>query len=156
MNFWMWEHREELEDAMVNSKMFFVVPAGDEGINLDETPVYPACLESLNLITVANLSYDGNLHTASNFGAVSVDVAAPGTCIHSTNGGNRLDYGTDSSLSAAIVTGIVAFCGTLKEEPYCSSYKNALCRGVKVLDSLVGKVATSGVVNGRETFMIYL
>lgn len=67
------------------SKNVIVVAAagnGDEvlrlGYDIDKSPVYPASLHTANMITVAALDDQGALTTYSNFGATSVDVAAPG------------------------------------------------------------------------------
>ena len=43
------------------SDMLFVVAAGNDGADLELAPSYPASYHLDNLITVANLRYDGNL-----------------------------------------------------------------------------------------------
>ena len=48
------------------------------GLNTDQFPVYPAGLTNNNILNVAALGKNDNLTTYSNFGADSVDVAAPG------------------------------------------------------------------------------
>ena len=77
------------EDAVV------VAAAGNEGIDNDAAPHTPCALPQANLICVAALNQSGGLAGFSNFGAATVDVAAPG-------GGNvpgggilsaRTDYG---------------------------------------------------------------
>ena len=67
--------------------MLFVVAAGNDGADLELAPSYPASYHLDNLITVANLRYDGNLDPTSSYGASSVDLAAPGTHILSTTPG---------------------------------------------------------------------
>lgn len=59
------------------SDMLFVVAAGNDGADLELAPSYPASYHLDNLITVANLRYDGNLDPTSSYGASSVDLAAP-------------------------------------------------------------------------------
>ena len=67
-----------------NQGIAFVCAAGNEGADSDATPFYPAAYDLPNIISVA--ATDGNDHLAdfSNFGAISVDIAAPGTEIFST------------------------------------------------------------------------
>lgn len=74
-------YTEEFRATIQNSKMLFVVAAGngneDEiGYNIDKNPVYPASLPYDNIITVANLIFNGKLDRSSNYGPVSVDIAA--------------------------------------------------------------------------------
>ncbi len=61
-----------------------VAAAGNTGTNNDAQPVLPCALPQTNLICVAALRLSGGLASFSNFGASSVDLAAPGTSILST------------------------------------------------------------------------
>ncbi|HEX2096900.1 MAG TPA: S8 family serine peptidase [Solirubrobacterales bacterium] len=60
------------EDAVV------VAAAGNEGANNDLEPHTPCALPNTNLICVAALNRTGGLSSFSNFGAKTVDIAAPG------------------------------------------------------------------------------
>lgn len=71
------------EDAVV------VAAAGNEGVDNDSEPHTPCALPQTNLICVAALNQAGALAGFSNFGAESVDIAAPGTSILSA----KVDYG---------------------------------------------------------------
>jgi thermitase len=66
-----------------------VAAAGNEGANNDVEPTTPCTLPQASLICVAALGQSGGLASFSNFGAQSVDVAAPGTGILSA----KVDYG---------------------------------------------------------------
>ena len=58
----------------------FVVPAGNDGFDVDErsVPVHPCVDTAPNVVCVAATDDTGRLSASSNRGAVSVDVAAPG------------------------------------------------------------------------------
>jgi subtilisin family serine protease len=56
----------------------FVVAAGNEGTDNARTPRYPCDYTSANLICVAASNDEDDLASFSNFGAASVDIAAPG------------------------------------------------------------------------------
>ena len=101
------------------SDMLFVVAAGNDGADLELAPSYPASYHLDNLITVANLRYDGNLDPTSSYGASSVDLAAPGTHILSTTPGNSYSYMTGTSMAAPMVTGAAAmvWCMVLGSSP---------------------------------------
>jgi len=58
-------------------QMLFIVSAGNDGRDLDRSPVYPAALELENLVTVTSSDEFGRLGRGSNSGAVSVDFMVP-------------------------------------------------------------------------------
>jgi subtilisin family serine protease len=62
----------------------FVCAAGNEGSDSDATPFYPAGYDLPSIIAVAATDADDQLASFSNFGANSVDLAAPGVGILST------------------------------------------------------------------------
>lgn len=97
-----------LYQAIANSSMLFVAAAGNNGTDDDVTPCYPASYDLDNIISVANLNYNGALHYTSNFGAVSVDLAVPGSYIFSTMPENYYDYMTGTSMAAPMVTAAAA------------------------------------------------
>ena len=78
----------DLEDtAIANANaagVLVIVAAGNSTTNIDTTPTYPASYTQPNIITVAATDQNDALASFSNFGAVSVDVAAPGVNIKST------------------------------------------------------------------------
>ena len=58
-----------------------IAAAGNEGSNNDAAPKTPCTLPQANLICVAALKKSGALASFSNYGAKSVDLAAPGSSI---------------------------------------------------------------------------
>ncbi|MEH7302051.1 S8 family serine peptidase, partial [Neobacillus drentensis] len=78
------EYDQALKDAIDKSSMLFVAAAGNEGVNNDQVPSYPANYDSPKVISVAAIDSSGNLADFSNYGVNSVDIAAPGTGILST------------------------------------------------------------------------
>jgi subtilisin family serine protease len=73
-----------LEEAIKNYNGLFVVAAGNDAANIDSVKTYPASYDSPNILSVAALDNQGALASFSNYGANSVDVAAPGVNILST------------------------------------------------------------------------
>ena len=64
--------------------VLFVAAAGNAGTNNDTTPAYPASYNLDNIISVAATTQTDALASFSNFGATSVDLAAPGVNIYSS------------------------------------------------------------------------
>ena len=99
-----------LYETIAKSSMLFVAASGNNGMDTDVTPCYPASYNLDNVISVGNLTSNGMLHTTSNYGVVSVDLAAPGTYILSTVPGT---YGfmSGTSMAAPMVTAAAAMGG---------------------------------------------
>ncbi len=68
-----------------NPEILFIVSAGNDGRNIDETPVYPAGFEAENILTVTSTNSFGKLPAESNWGESSVDIAVPGERIDVTD-----------------------------------------------------------------------
>ena len=113
----------------------------------DLSPTYPASYNLDNILSVANLCYDGVLHHTSNYGAASVDLAAPGTHILSTTPGNRYSYMTGTSRAAPMVTAAAAMIYTQFDGITLADVKEILLASFKPLASLTGLVSTGGMLD---------
>ena len=142
----------ELEKVMRESKMLFVVAAGNgdkdgNGIDIDANPDYPSCFGLDNVISVANLIFDGNLEQTSNYGANNVDIAAPGTYIVSTTADNSYGFMTGTSMAAPMVTGTAALIYSARTDLSLQDIKTAILSTVHKLAPLKGKTATGGMLD---------
>ena len=124
--------------AIRDSSMLFVAAAGNDGKDIDRTPVYPASYELDNVISAANISCGGELHESSNYGAGSVDLAAPGSYILSTTPGNTYSYMTGTSMAAPMVTGAAAMVWSHFDGIGAAEVKEILLNSVTPLDSVYG------------------
>jgi subtilisin family serine protease len=71
--------------ALLNSAgVLLIAAAGNEGVDNDPTPSYPASYDLSNIIAVAATDTSDLLASFSNFGKSKVHVAAPGVSIFST------------------------------------------------------------------------
>lgn len=110
------QYNPALEEAMRESDMLFVCAAGNSRTNIDEIPVYPACYELDNIISVASLNNDMGFSYFSNYGINNVDIAAWGRRIYSTAPGDGYTKMDGTSMSAAFVTGAAALAVELGAE----------------------------------------
>ena len=85
--------------AASDAGILFVAAAGNDGVDNDASPHYPANYDAPLVISVASTDAYDNLSYFSDFGATSVDLAAPGSDILSTLPNNS--YGTYSGTSMA-------------------------------------------------------
>lgn len=133
-----------LEYAVRSSDMLFVCAAGNTGEDNDATPVYPGSYTSSNVLCVTHINASGKLHSTSNYGAKSVDLAAPGVYIYSTNVGSYKSM-TGSSMAAPHVSGVAALLYAFGEHQYPANIKKIILNTCKPLDDLNGKTATPGI-----------
>lgn len=143
-------YNKELANTIKKSKMLFVVSCGNggftgKGYNTDIYPVYPSSLPYDNIISVANLVFNGTLSEDSNYGPVSVDIAAPGTDILSTLPDNGYGFMSGTSMAAPMVTGVAAMLYSYRPDLTLSDVRRIIIGSSRKLDSLKGKVASGGI-----------
>lgn len=145
-------YSQELADTIQNSSMLFVIACGNgdsggHGYNTDENPIYPASLPFDNVISVASLLFDGSLAESSNFGPVSVDLAAPGSYILSTAPGGNYAFMSGTSMAAPMVTGVAAMLYSYRTELTLSDLKPILLGSAHPLAALAGKTVSGGMLD---------
>jgi cell wall-associated protease len=128
-------------------KTLFVFAAGNDGTNNDEFPFSPTNIQSHNVISVA-ATYDVQfLAPFSNYGAKTVDVAAPGMLIDSAIPANRTLAVSGTSQAAPYVANVAAQLMEANPTLTPKMLKDILMGTVDRKDFLRGKVAASGIIN---------
>lgn len=126
--------------------------ADGRGDNNDSIPSYPASYTQDNIISVAAIDNDNRLATFSNFGATSVDLAAPGVTIASTSNSSTSAYvyldGT--SMATPAVTGVAALVWSRNPTWTYAQVRSKLLTTTKAVSALSGKCATGGCVNANN------
>jgi subtilisin family serine protease len=85
----------EAIDRAMAAGVLFVAAAGNSGSDTDQIGFYPAGYDLANIIAVASTDQDDELSWFSNYGATSVDVAAPGENIYSAQPGRQTAWNDD-------------------------------------------------------------
>ena len=131
----------------------FVFAAGngsDDGVgdNIDASPpIYPCAFTNANVVCVAASTEAAGIASFSNYGPVSVDVAAPGTGILSTvSSGTTLRH-SGTSMASPHVAGVAALLLARYPAATPAQIKYSLMRTVDPLQAFAGKIATQGRVN---------
>jgi thermitase len=83
-----------------------IAAAGNEGMNSDFFPFYPANYDLPNVLSVGAIDRSGMLMDMSNYGLNSVDLVAPGKNIYSTLPNGQFGYMSGTSQATAFATGV--------------------------------------------------
>ena len=127
--------------------ILFVAAAGNNGLNTDVYPHYPASYTAASIVSVAATDHNDQLAGFSNFGPASVDLAAPGVAILSTlpNGGYGLGDGT--SMATPHVAGAASLIRAAAPGIGVAEIKQALLSSIDPIPGLAGLMVTGGRLN---------
>jgi subtilisin family serine protease len=124
-----------------------VAAAGNETNNNDSKPTYPASYDLPNVISVAAVDNKGELASFSNFGAKSVDLAAPGVFIWSAVPFGFYFFLDGTSMAAPHVSGVAALLYSRNSNLTPAQVISVMKESVKRIPSLEGKMAAPGIIS---------
>lgn len=141
-----------LRDAIVRASAagaIVVASAGNEALDIDDVPVWPASYRNDNLITVCAVDRDHNLADFSNYGTASVSLCAPGVSILSTLPHSKYDFLSGTSQAAPYVAGAVAMVWSLPRyrDMSAADIKKLLLSHVQAYPALSDKCQSGGVLD---------
>lgn len=124
-----------------------IAAAGNETSDIDVEPTYPASFTNENLLIIASTTSRGGLSYFSNYGKISVDVAAPGSDIYSTVPGNRYESMSGTSMATPTTVGVAA--EILAHNPLLSALqlKEVLIKSVTRVDAFKNKMVSGGRID---------
>ncbi len=141
--------------AAADQGHIFVAGAGNGYFGIfpldnDSYPFYPSSYDLDNIIAVAATDHNDQMAPFSNYGATSVDLAAPGVDILSTKPGNIYEMASGTSMATPHVTGVVALVRDLHPD---WSYDHVIAHVLDMVDpveGLQGKMVTGGRLNAAN------
>ena len=127
----------------------FVAAAGNNETNDDQLTFYPADYSETydNVVNVAATDSSDHLAYFSNYGAASVQIAAPGVNILSTVPGGGYASLSGTSMASPVVAGTIALLESAYPHESYSEWIARLLRGADPVPGLSGIVAVSGRVD---------
>jgi hypothetical protein len=141
---------QALQDAIEFARdrnVLFVAAAGNEGRNNDTTPSYPANYAVSNVVSIAASDRNEQLASFSNFGATTVDFAAPGVDILSTTPGNRYQSFSGTSMATPHTAGAAALVIARFPGIDQRAVQVRLASSVDVLPVYANRTVTGGRLN---------
>lgn len=148
---------QTLKSAIIaagNAGILFVCAAGNGGTdnlgdNIDATPYYPASwsAEVPSIISVAAVDYSDNRASFSNYGAASVQIAAPGVNTFSTTPNADYGYGAGTSMASPHVAGVAALLFSHEPSLGAAQARQRIVSTADPLASFVGFAESAGRVN---------
>lgn len=146
------DYSQALSDAIARAaaaNILFVASAGNGGAdkvadNNDAAPHYPSSYPHANIISVTGIDAAGAKYVSGNYGATSVDIAAPAVNLLAPVPFGK--YGSYSGTSGAtpFVTGAVALYASTHPGASYQQIKNAILTGAVPTASMTGKCVTGG------------
>lgn len=133
--------------AARTSGVLIVAAAGNSGQNMDYYPSYPASSPSDNVLAIAATDSSDTPASWSNYGPLSVDVAAPGVSIYSTLLGSGYDYLSGTSMATPHVAGMAAVLKAINPGLSYLEIKTIIMQTVDPIAALNGKIVSGGRVN---------
>ncbi len=138
-----------LKEAMKSSDILFICSAGNNNKDVTLNPVYPACFDLPNVLSIASVDKNNRLSKFSSYGK-EVDLAAPGEDVLSTLPANTYQKLSGTSMSAAYTTGVAALLKSYKPNASSSDIVNALKTNVTKSSGLEGKVNSKGIIDAYQ------
>lgn len=137
-------------EAFRNSPMLHICAAGNNAKNNEAVPHYPASFDLDNIVSVAATDNQDQLARFSNYGTVSVDLAAPGVDILSTVPGGGYESLSGTSMATPTVSGVAALIATAFPQSSNQEIRLRLLGSVDPVPGLSDKVATGGRLNALK------
>jgi hypothetical protein len=138
-----------LFDALKSSPAMHIIAAGNESNNNDARPAYPASYDLPNVISVAASDHNDQLAGFSNWGAQTVDLAAPGVGILSSTAGGSSAYKVfdGTSMATPHVSGAAGLIVSQYPDITNEELKARLFHSVDRREQFAGKLLTGGRLN---------
>jgi len=131
--------------------ILFIAAAGNNGVNIDGGAYYPAAYQCTSasrswdcVISVASITSAGALSSFSNYGAATVDIAAPGSGIWSTLPVGTYGNYSGTSMATPHVSGAAALCASVNPSLSAQQIRSAILSTAAPTPSLAGKTVSGG------------
>lgn len=156
------QQRQWIADALLHAEkkgVLVIVPAWELSQDLSKTIFYPnrwmpKGKELSNLMVVSPSDVAGNPALSSNYGALEVDLYAPGINLLSTDVGDTYQVGSGAILAAATVAGVAALIKTYFPSLSASRIRTLLIESVTPRNDV--EVEKEIMLDGKRAIDLFL
>lgn len=131
------------------NNILFICSAGKNADDLNNTPVFPACFNLPNVISVVAIDSKGEIYANSGYGD-KADVAAPGVNIYSCFPEGNYTFSSGTSEATAYVSGIAGLIKSINFQLSANQIADILKNNSKYLESLKNEVRSEGIIDAYE------
>jgi subtilisin family serine protease len=146
---------QAMADAIAaHPNTLFVVAAGNEGSDEDAGSGahrdYPCAFDLPNVICVAAVDNRGALASFSNYGATSVDLAAPGVDVVSYTAGGQLAWWDGTSMAAPYVAAAAELALAHTPTLTAPQLHDAIIQSAQPLSALASRTSSGGMIDAAD------
>jgi len=158
---------QQAVQRLQNAGILLVAAAGNDNGNNDLVPDFPAGYANANIISVAASASADVLTVWSHYGATSVDIAAPGTSIFTTQSPNGslgntrppttglfYDFIAGTSFSSPYVAGIAALIKAQFPAATFQELKGRIIASATQLTTMQGLISSGGRANAATALVM--
>ncbi len=144
-----------IDNNCKNAGQLMIAAAGNNHVNNDLDPMYPASYDSDIIISVGAHDCSGNPSSCSNFGSNSVDIFAPGEAIISADLNGQYSFRTGTSMAAPMVTAAVALAWKQFPASNPMMIKNRILNTATLDNGLNNLCVSNGRLNLYDALRLY-
>ncbi|MEW6279211.1 MAG: S8 family serine peptidase [Candidatus Eremiobacterota bacterium] len=143
-------YNQALYDALKNTPQLHIFAAGNSSSNNDSRPAYPASYDLPNIVAVAASDRNDAMASFSNYGARTVDLAAPGKDVYSTSPNNGYRNLSGTSMATPHVSGVAGLIASAYPGATNEQIKARLINSVDKVAAFQGRMVSGGRLNAAR------
>ncbi|WP_394211163.1 S8 family serine peptidase, partial [Enterovibrio calviensis] len=126
-----------------------VIASHNFNSNIDNSPVYPASYDNDNILSIAASNQSESRISYSNYGAVSVDIAAPTEFITANSSGGYAGF-SGTSQATPVVTGVVALAWAMDPSMNFREIKQLVMDTARRVPAWNGLTVSGGIIDMKN------